>query len=68
MPAGVRCSTCTRWSSGSRRFRVVLFDYVGSGSSDVSAWSEERYGSLDGYAQDVIDICEELDLRDVTFV
>lgn len=50
------------------RFRVVLFDYVGSGSSDVSAWSEERYGSLDGYAQDVIDICEELDLRDVTFV
>ncbi|MET7439683.1 alpha/beta hydrolase, partial [Streptomyces sp. NPDC005568] len=31
-------------------------------------WSEERYGSLDGYAQDVIDICEELDLRDVTFV
>ncbi|GGU65368.1 hydrolase [Streptomyces lavendofoliae] len=50
------------------RFRVVLFDYVGSGASDVSAWSPERYGSLDGYAQDVLDICRELDLRDVAFV
>lgn len=34
------------------RFRVVLFDYVGSGRSDLSAWSEERYSSLDGYARD----------------
>ncbi|MFD0692008.1 alpha/beta fold hydrolase [Actinomadura fibrosa] len=48
--------------------RVVLFDYVGSGRSDLSAWSEERYGSLDGYARDVLDVCEELDLRDVAFV
>lgn len=50
------------------RYRVVLFDYVGSGRSDLSAWSEERYSSLAGYAQDVVDICEELDLRQVTFV
>ncbi|MFF8830922.1 alpha/beta fold hydrolase [Streptomyces sp. NPDC015131] len=50
------------------RFRVVLFDYVGSGSSDLSAWTPERYGSLDGYAQDVLDICQELDLTGVTFV
>ncbi|MET8160460.1 alpha/beta hydrolase [Sphaerisporangium sp. NPDC005289] len=49
-------------------FQVVLFDYVGSGRSDLSAWNEDRYGSLDGYAQDVLDICEELDLRDVVFV
>ncbi|WP_250564068.1 alpha/beta fold hydrolase [Sphaerisporangium fuscum] len=49
-------------------FPVVLFDYVGSGRSDLSAWSEERYGSLDGYAQDVLDICQELDLRNVVFV
>jgi sigma-B regulation protein RsbQ len=34
-------------------YRVVLFDYVGSGKSDASAWSEERYATLDGYAQDV---------------
>ncbi|WP_279628232.1 alpha/beta fold hydrolase [Amycolatopsis coloradensis] len=50
------------------RFRVVLFDYVGSGKSDLSAWSAERYSTLDGYAQDVLDICAELDLRDVVLV
>ncbi|MFI9778038.1 alpha/beta fold hydrolase [Streptomyces sp. NPDC051956] len=49
-------------------FHVVLFDYVGSGHSDPSAWSEQRYSSLGGYALDVLEICEELDLREVTFV
>jgi sigma-B regulation protein RsbQ len=49
-------------------FRVVLFDYVGSGRSDLSAWQVERYSSLDGYAQDVLEICQELDLRQVVFV
>ncbi|WP_049567371.1 alpha/beta fold hydrolase [Nonomuraea sp. SBT364] len=49
-------------------FRVVLFDYVGSGRSDVSAWREERYATLDGYAGDVLDICRDLDLRDLVFV
>ncbi|HEX4790717.1 MAG TPA: alpha/beta hydrolase [Actinospica sp.] len=49
-------------------FQLVLFDYVGSGDSDLSAWSEERYSSLDGYVQDVLDVCRELDLREVTFV
>ncbi|WP_410538061.1 alpha/beta fold hydrolase [Streptomyces sp. KL2] len=49
-------------------FRVVLFDHVGSGDSDPSAWNEERYSSLEGYAQDVLEICRGLDLRDVTFV
>ncbi|MFJ8591777.1 alpha/beta fold hydrolase [Streptomyces sp. NPDC093598] len=50
------------------RYRVVLFDYVGSGSSDLSVWSEERYSSLGGYAADVVDVCEELDLRQAVFV
>ncbi|GAA3646772.1 alpha/beta fold hydrolase [Streptomyces chitinivorans] len=49
-------------------FRVVLFDHVGSGRSDPSAWDEERYSSLEGYAQDVLEICRALDLRDVVFV
>ncbi|MFJ6723217.1 alpha/beta fold hydrolase, partial [Streptomyces sp. NPDC091259] len=49
-------------------FRVVRFDYVGSGRSALSAWDAERYASLDGYAQDVVEICDELDLRDVVFV
>ena len=50
------------------RYKVVLFDYVGSGKSDISAYDAQRYGSLDGYAQDVLDICAALDLRDVIFV
>ncbi len=50
------------------RFRVVLFDHVGAGKSDLSAWSAQRYSTLDGYASDVLDICEELDLRDVVLV
>ncbi|MFF5726640.1 alpha/beta fold hydrolase [[Kitasatospora] papulosa] len=48
--------------------RVVRFDYVGSGQSDLAAWSEDRYATLDGYARDVVEICEALDLRDVRFV
>ena len=50
------------------RFRVVLFDYVGSGRSDPSAWDGQRYASLKGYAADVLDICAELDLSEVVFV
>ncbi|MEU3411895.1 alpha/beta hydrolase [Streptomyces sp. NPDC006658] len=51
-----------------RDYRVVLFDYVGSGRADPSAFSEERYGSLDGYALDVVEVCEALDLQDAVFV
>ncbi|MFI6035971.1 alpha/beta fold hydrolase [Streptomyces sp. NPDC051315] len=50
------------------RYRVVLFDYVGSGGSDLSAWSQERYSSLDGYAQDVVEVCDALDLERAVFV
>ncbi|MEU3840199.1 alpha/beta hydrolase [Streptomyces sp. NPDC028635] len=49
-------------------YRIVLFDYVGSGRSDASAFSAERYSSLDGYARDVVEVCEALDLRDAVFV
>lgn len=51
-----------------RDFRVVLFDHVGAGRSDLSAWSKERYSTLDGYAEDVLEICRELALGPVTFV
>src|SRR5688500_5491332 len=49
-------------------YRVVLFDYVGSGKSDWSAYDPQRYSTLEGYARDVLEICQELDLRDVIFV
>ncbi|WP_372453310.1 alpha/beta fold hydrolase [Actinospica acidiphila] len=47
---------------------LVLFDYVGAGRSDLSAWQEDRYSSLDGYARDLVEVLEELDLRDAVVV
>ena len=62
----------TMWHSVAPAFewdyRVVMFDYVGAGGSDASAFDAERYKSLRGYAQDVLDICNELDLNKVTFI
>lgn len=49
-------------------YRIVLFDYVGSGRSDLAAYDPKRYSSLDGYTDDVLDIVHELDLRNVVFV
>jgi sigma-B regulation protein RsbQ len=48
--------------------RVVLFDQVGSGNSDLSAYDADKYGSLRGYATDLVEICRELELSDVVFV
>ncbi|WNG40337.1 alpha/beta hydrolase [Archangium violaceum] len=49
-------------------YRLVLFDYVGSGRSELRAYNRERYSNLNGYAQDILDICEALELKDVIFV
>nr|WP_225954665.1 alpha/beta hydrolase [Kibdelosporangium phytohabitans] len=51
-----------------RNHRVVLFDHVGAGRSDLSAWDPGRYAGLRGYAEDVLDLLADLDLRDVVFV
>ena len=56
------------WPSFADDHRIVLFDHVGHGRSDLGAFDPERYETLDGYAQDVLDICHELDLHDVVFV
>lgn len=49
--------------------RQVLFDYVGSGQSDRSAFDVQRYSGLPGYAQDVLEVCDALGLKEgVTFV
>jgi sigma-B regulation protein RsbQ len=47
---------------------IVLFDHVGAGRSDISAYDRRKYATLDGYAADVLDICRELQLSDVVFV
>ena len=49
-------------------YRVVLFDYVGSGRSDLDAYDAKRYSTLGGYADDILDICHALDLEHVIFV
>ncbi len=49
-------------------YRVVLFDHVGAGRSDATAYDRVKYGSLDGYAHDILEICAALDLSDVIFV
>jgi sigma-B regulation protein RsbQ len=51
-----------------REHQVVTFDYVGAGRSDRAAYDPARYSSLDGYAQDILEICRALDLQGVTLV
>jgi len=48
--------------------RVILFDHVGAGGSDLSAYDVARHGSLDGYTDDVLELCRELDVSDAVFV
>ncbi len=50
------------------RYRTVLFDAVGAGNSDLSAYSPEKYGALDGYASDVAEIVRFLELERPIFV
>jgi sigma-B regulation protein RsbQ len=50
------------------RYRVVLFDHIGAGKSDLSAYDPRRHSSLDGYADDVLEICAALELERAVFV
>lgn len=49
-------------------YKIVLFDFVGAGKSDLNAYRSDRYNSLNGYATDVLDICEALDIKASIFV
>ena len=50
------------------KHQIVLFDHVGSGGSDWTAFSVDKYAALDGYADDVIEIARELQLTETVFV
>ena len=50
------------------QYKIVLFDYIGSGDSDLSCYDKEKYSSLTGYANDIIAICQKLNLQDVILV
>jgi sigma-B regulation protein RsbQ len=49
-------------------YRLVLFDHVGAGASDLRAYDRAKYGRLQGYAEDLLEICDALRLTDVVFV
>lgn len=48
--------------------RVICFDHLGSGQSELSAYDSRRHATLQGYADDVLALCEALDLHEVCFV
>jgi sigma-B regulation protein RsbQ len=48
--------------------RVILFDHVGAGGSDITAYNPEKYSNLAGYADDLVEIGHELGLQDAIFV
>jgi sigma-B regulation protein RsbQ len=49
-------------------FRTVLFDHVGAGASDLKAYDKTKYSTLEGYADDVVEISRELGLQNAVFV
>jgi sigma-B regulation protein RsbQ len=49
-------------------FKVILFDHVGCGKSDLSAYDTQKYSSLSGYADDLVDLCREMNVTDGVFV
>jgi len=49
-------------------YRIILFDYVGTGNSDLQAYDVNKYSTLEGYAQDVLDVCSALDLENTIFI
>ncbi len=56
------------WPCFAETYRVVLFDWVGFGGSDVNAFDRSRYTGLEGYAQDLLEILAEFECDDVVFV
>lgn len=48
--------------------RIILFDHVGAGGSDLSAYDAEKYATLQGYADDVVELCRELNVKHGVFV
>ncbi|HEY4647942.1 MAG TPA: alpha/beta hydrolase, partial [Gemmatimonadales bacterium] len=48
--------------------KIVLYDQVGAGQSDLSAYSRSKYASLDGYVADLLEILAAEELSDIVFV
>lgn len=55
-------------SAFQQKYKILLFDNVGAGESDTSAYDRDKYASLNGYAADIVEICHTLDLQDIIYV
>lgn len=49
-------------------YKIILFDHVGFGQSEIDDYSPRKYGSLQAYADDILEICQALNLKEVIFV
>lgn len=49
-------------------YNIILFDHVGSGQSDDTAYDFDKYDSLQGFADDIIEICDAMELSNVHLV
>ncbi|MEI9904215.1 MAG: hypothetical protein WDN06_09700 [Asticcacaulis sp.] len=54
---------CGATSPRAADHKLVLYDHTGSGRSDIAAYDKRKYNDLHGYADDLIEICEELGLE-----
>jgi sigma-B regulation protein RsbQ len=51
-----------------QRYQVVRYDLTGLGRSDKSAYDRQRYATLQGHAEDLLELCDALSLDEVVFV
>lgn len=49
-------------------YRIILYDYVGSGKSDLSKYDPQRYNTMHGYVKDLLEILETLNMGQIIFV
>jgi sigma-B regulation protein RsbQ len=66
--AATRACGATSPRLSKHEFQTVLFDAVGAGRSDLSAYDPAKYADLAGYADDLVEILRELDLTQTVFV
>lgn len=51
-----------------KHFRVISYDLAGAGPNGEANYEPRRYGSLFGYADDLLEICDELALENCIYV
>lgn len=52
----------------SERYKIITFDNVGAGKSAPDVYSNHKYSHLQSYADDIIDLAEELQIKDAVFI